>query len=415
MRILTIHHFLLLLILPALLQVSSFAAEPSPPPLLVITDLRTLSETTSTAEAQAFSEFIRMEIEKTGLYRVLSRNSMLSILKNSKFTIQCHEIPCFVKMGTILDADQILAGHLHRHGNQVEVTLRLIDVNRSRFIRTVQKDASGLTSEDLLGKWGLQLISEIFQIDREKLDITPEAVTQTQMTPAIPPEILNRFPGMVYIPAGEAIVGSNDGDRSERPPHRVFVPAFYIGKYEVTNEEYMDFVRATGHRSPSHWKAGQIPAGLQKHPVVFISYADAEAYCLWRGGRLPTEEEWERAAKGTNQWEFPWGDSFDPNRANTWEAGRKGTAPVGSYPFGASPFGVEDMAGNVFEWVDAFFSPYPGAVIKMAEYDQHLRVLRGGSWNFDSYYARTTHRFARSGAEIARSYGFRMARDAEQE
>ena len=121
--------------------------------------------------------------------------------------------------------------------------------------------------------------------------------------------------------------------------------------------------------------------------------------------------EWERAAKGSENSLYPWGNKFDANRANTWEASRGGTVAIGSYPMGASPFGVEDMAGNVFEWVSGFFEPYPGAKADLPEFNQHFRILRGGAWNFNDYYARTTHRFARSGGERNRSYGFRMAKD----
>ncbi|MGC9326029.1 MAG: formylglycine-generating enzyme family protein, partial [Candidatus Hinthialibacter sp.] len=108
---------------------------------------------------------------------------------------------------------------------------------------------------------------------------------------------------------------------------------------------------------------------------------------------------------------YPWGQEFDEDLANTWLSGRRSTAPVGSYPLGASPFGVQDMAGNVFEWVDGFFAPYPGSGVRLSESEKRYRILRGGSWNFSEYYARTTHRFARPGGDKSRSFGFRLARD----
>lgn len=384
-------------------------------PLLVITDLRPMDEQTSVTEAQAFSEFIRREVDRTGLYRVLSRASMLSILKANSFPYPCHELPCFAAMGRLLGADQVMAGYFKRQGAQIEVTLRVIDVPGALFIKTVHRYGSNLTSSELMGEWGRQLISEAFQIEKALLGEESGAGTTSPATQpdAVPDAVKNKYPGMIYIPEGWTVIGSNSGDPGEMPPHKVHVAAFYISRYEVTNQEYAEFVHATGHAPPRHWTDGAIPPGLETHPVNWVSFVDAEAYCLWKGGRLPTEEEWEYAAHGPKPRLYPWGDTFDSNRANTWESNRHDTAPVGSYPQGESPFGVEDMAGNVFEWVNSFFRAYPGAKIHLKEFDRHLRVLRGGSWNFNAYYARTTHRFARSGAEIGRSFGFRFARDAD--
>ncbi len=405
--------------LVALLLLCCFAlsAERNYPkiPLLVITDLRVVGDESSIAEANAFSEFIRREIERTGLYRVLSRSSMISILKAHKFPLPCHEIECFAAMGKLLDADQVLAGNILRHGENIEITLRLIEVNKVRFLNTVYRKSSNVSREEFLGEWGRRILIELFKIDPEQFETSMEtslpAPTPTKTSQQILKEKQSKYPGMMYIPAGEVVVGSNDGDVCEQPPHIVYVKEFYIGQYEVTNREYQEFVNETGHRAPPHWEGGTMPEEVADHPVVWVSYSDAEAYCEWRGGRLPSEAEWERAAKGDRARTYPWGDRFVADYANTWESGRGSTAPVGSYPLGSSPFKVEDMAGNVFEWVAGFFEPYPGATVKLDDYDKHLRVMRGGSWNFNAYYARTTHRFARSGGERGRDYGFRLARD----
>jgi len=382
------------------------------PPILVVTDLRTLGHKASLAEARAFSQFIREEIEATGEYRLISDSSMASILKSRNFTKNCHELPCFVQMGKILGADQILAGHLQRINDEVEITLRLINVNEEQIINTVYRQAYNLPSGSLMGDWGRQLIMQTFNLSPQDFDLpkTPAPLPDDVKLEQIEPEVKNKYPSMIYIPKGSVLMGSNDGDLNERPQHRIDLEAYYIGKYEVTNQEYKDFVMATGHRAPPHWTGTQIPAGKEKHPVVWISYEDAVAYCEWKDARLPTEAEWERAAKSTFTYEFPWGDTFDENRANTWETGRKDTAPIGSFPLGDSPFEVEDMAGNAFEWVDGKYEPYPNSPAKSQNFDQNLNVLRGGSWNFNSYYARTTHRFPRPATEIARTYGFRIAR-----
>lgn len=391
-----------------------YAEEPAIPPLLVITDLRIVGNEASEAEARSFSDFLRTEIERTGIYRILSRSSMVAILKSKSFPFPCYDLPCFAAMGKLLGADEVLAGNLKRWGRSVEITLRRIDVKEENFIKTVDQTAAGIDSAGLMGAWGRQLISDTFDIDPRKLAPPGEEATITHVDArsySLPDSIVNKYPGMVYIPAGTVIVGSNSGDPCEIPPHKVSVEAYYIGKYEVTNEEYRDFVIDGNHAVPSHWVGNTIPPGLEKHPVTWISFEDAEAYCIWKGGRLPTEMEWERAAHGEIQRLYPWGNEFDPNRANTWQSGRRGTAPVGSYPLGSSPFGIEDMAGNVFEWVDGFYEPYPGARISFSETEKHNRILRGGSWNFSEYYARTTHRFARSGGDKSRSFGFRMVKN----
>jgi len=384
-------------------------------PLLVITDLRTIGDEVSVAEASAFSEFIRQQIETSGKYRVLSRSSMMAILKANAFPLPCYELPCFAAMGRLLGADQVLAGNLQRRGSTVDITLRLIDVQKVKFMNTVYRSSPSVPVEQLMGEWGLEIIGEAFHVDLKKLALetaSHEALPTVGHTDAtIPDSVKNKYPGMIYIPAGEVVMGSDEGDACEQPPHSVRVKAFYIGKFEVTNKEYEEFVRAAGRNPPFHWSGGVIPPGLENHPVTWVSYEDAEAYCAWCGARLPTEAEWERAAKDYQPRVYPWGDTFDSNRANTWEAGRGDTSPAGSYYQGASPFGVEDMAGNAFEWVAGFFEPYPGAQTHLEDYDKHLRVLRGGSWNFNAYYARATHRFARSGGEKGRSYGFRIARE----
>lgn len=389
-----------------------FAQTNQPPPLLVITDLRTLGDEASVAEAQAFSDFIRNEVERTGAYRIISRNSMLSILKAKKFQYPCFELPCFVRMGRVLGADWVLAGHLHRRADFVELTLRTIDIKRGVIVKTVYRNPPKLSENELLGEWGQGLIAEVLEIKDEAFEgAADESINPDEQR--IPDSVLNKYPGMIYVPEGQTIIGSLDGDEFEQPLHPVEVSAFYINKYETTNQEYFAFIEAKGHRPPLHWIDGQIPIGKESHPVCWVSFEDAEAYCKWKGGRLPTEMEWERAAKGAELRSFPWGNRFEPNLANTWEANREDSSPVGSYPFGSSPFGVHDLAGNVFEWTSSFFKPYPGSKLRVEGAKVTHRVLRGGSWNFESYYARCSHRMARPGGERSRSFGFRIVRDAE--
>jgi len=213
---------------------------------------------------------------------------------------------------------------------------------------------------------------------------------------------------MVHIPAGSFLMGSDESRGNEGPAHTVHVNAFYIDRYPVTHEEYKRFVDATGHPVPCYdvewaepygynWDPQKRtpPKGKERHPVVLVSWEDAQAYATWAGKRLPTEAEWERAARGADGRRWPWGDGFVQGRCNTRESGANGTVPVGQYsPRDESPDGVGDMVGNVWEWTSSLFRPYPydaddGRESQEAE---GWRVLRGGSWRNDLDRARCTAR-----------------------
>ena len=156
-------------------------------------------------------------------------------------------------------------------------------------------------------------------------------------------------PEMVNIPAGDFQFGTDN--------ENVWLDEYAIGKYPITNQEYKAFTDATGYQTPVHWVDGKIPEGKENHPVVNVNYYDAQAYCKWLSKitgetyRLPTEEEWEKAARGADGRRYPWGNEWNSNLANTVESGIGDTTPVGKYsPNGDSPYGVADMVGNVWEW-----------------------------------------------------------------
>jgi formylglycine-generating enzyme required for sulfatase activity len=198
---------------------------------------------------------------------------------------------------------------------------------------------------------------------------------------------------MVLIPAGEFTMGSptGEGKSAEHPQHTVYLDAFYIDKYEVTNAQYKKFMDAKGHPDPRFWQDNKFNAPNQ--PVVGVSWFDAEAYCKWAGKRLPTEAEWEKAARGTDGRKYPWGNEA-PNAGGIWRAnydpgddaadGFAYTAPVGSFPAGVSPYGIHDMAGNMLEWCadwgdNNYYSVSPKNNPKGPSSGKY-RVLRGGSW-----------------------------------
>ncbi|MEW6039972.1 MAG: SUMF1/EgtB/PvdO family nonheme iron enzyme [Elusimicrobiota bacterium] len=189
------------------------------------------------------------------------------------------------------------------------------------------------------------------------------------------------IPGMVYVPAGEFIMGTNDGFRYEAPARSIFIQGYYIDKSEVTNMQYQRFVDSTGHNPPAHWKGGRYPKGEENFPVTNVSYYDALSYTRWAGKRLPTEEEWEKVARGTDGRIYPWGNQWKKKAANVKPlVGFGGMNAVGSFPEGKSPYGCMDMAGNVWEWTTSWFSAYPGNVYFDINYGEKYKVIRGGSY-----------------------------------
>jgi eukaryotic-like serine/threonine-protein kinase len=195
---------------------------------------------------------------------------------------------------------------------------------------------------------------------------------------------------MVLVPAGVFVMGSGDGAEDERPSHEVELPDYYIDIYEVHNARFADFVDATGYEtsaelaaSPKSWR-DEWQANGDNAPVVRVSWEDAGAYCAWMDKRLPTEAEWEKAARGTEGLRYPWGNEYDAALVNGKESGFRAPVAVGSYPESASPYGALDMAGNVREWTaDPGYYPYPGNTLGSPYYGDELRVLRGGGW-FDA-------------------------------
>jgi formylglycine-generating enzyme required for sulfatase activity len=219
---------------------------------------------------------------------------------------------------------------------------------------------------------------------------------------------------MVLVPAGEFWMGS-DESADEQPRHRVGLDAYYIDKYEVTNAFYKRFMEATGRAAPGYWNNTSFNGESQ--PVVGVSWHDADAYCKWAGKRLPTEAEWEKAARGTDGRKYPWGEQWDSSRANAGDKLGK-TAPVGSYPSGASPYGVHDMAGNVWEWVADWYdkdyykrSPERNPTGPDSGWN---KVLRGGSWYDDPFFAlRTASRGNVTPVLRNDLIGFRCARGSQ--
>jgi formylglycine-generating enzyme required for sulfatase activity len=219
-------------------------------------------------------------------------------------------------------------------------------------------------------------------------------------------------PSMVAVPAGDFLMGSNDGDDDERPEHRVEVASFAIDRTEVTVRAYRACV-TDGTCSP----AGTDPycngarAHRDEQPINCVDWEQAARYCTWRHQRLPTEAEWEYAARGRDGRMYPWGDArpagqlcWDGQGSDTGAGKRRGTCKVGAHPAGRSAFGVDDMAGNVWEWVADFYTPAYGAP------PTDLRVLRGGTWfGYDRADVRSSLRFRTNSTARDYGIGFRCA------
>jgi formylglycine-generating enzyme required for sulfatase activity len=219
---------------------------------------------------------------------------------------------------------------------------------------------------------------------------------------------------MILIPAGPFRMGSEKFEE-EGPVHEVHLDAFYIDQYEVTNAQYKRFLEATHHRPPLTW--GKPGFNEPDHPVTGVSWEAATEYAAWVGKRLPTEAEWEKAARGTDSRLYPWGNKWDEGKCRS-AAGKTlpmGPASVGSYPHGISPYGCHDMAGNVWEWCSDWFMPdyYSQSAYRNPKgpLEGSWHILRGGGWDSAPNEVRTTIRRWGCPEGGYRCAGFRCAKD----
>ncbi len=236
------------------------------------------------------------------------------------------------------------------------------------------------------------------------------------------PLIVNEKDGTILalVPAWEFEMG--DGKDSNNPRHTVYLDAYYIGVYAVTNRQYKKFVDETEHRPPDKadyswgggpkWKESVFPAELADHPVVCVDWNDARAYCRWAGLELPTEAQWEKAARGPSGHAYPWGDEWDSARCRH-DGNRSGgeTCRVHDYPEGVSGYGAYNMSGNVWEWcLDWYGSDYYQKSPNKnptGPFSGSIRVRRGGGWNYVSGYCRAAYRIRDSPSYRNGSRGFR--------
>jgi len=223
----------------------------------------------------------------------------------------------------------------------------------------------------------------------------------------------------VYIPAGKFLMGSQEDNPlardDEKPQHTLYLPDFWMAQFPVTNAQYAEYV-GIGTHPVEDWRR------KAEHPVTRVQWRDAMAFCQWGNQQyrrelrayglvlgLPSEAQWEKAARGPYGNEWPWGDEFDPQKCNSWEGGLRGTTLVNAYPNGASPYGVWGMAGNVWEWTRSQYKAYPyEADDRESETGTAMRVLRGGSWLSSRYFARCAYRHRNIPDNFGNNLGFRL-------
>ena len=242
---------------------------------------------------------------------------------------------------------------------------------------------------------------------------------------------------MILIPAGNFIMGTNSeqANADQKPAHKVYLDAFYIDKHEVTNAQFEAFITDGGYQNQEHWtengwnfiQKNHITTPLQhgentvstkpNHPMIGVSWYEAKAYATWAGKRLPTESEWEKAAKGTKKRVYPWGDEMDFSKLSYFPHVTKVRA-VGSFPEGASPYGVLDMAGSVWEWCSDWYgeSYYPQSARENPKGPDsgEYRVLRGGGWDSIRLQLQCTYRYYDKADRRTYNIGFRCVQDTSE-
>ena len=344
------------------------------------------------AEVSAYIYDVMMgALVKSGKFNVISRNERDEILREVGYQQTGTTDPAeVVEIGRQLNVHKMIFGKIHRVFGEYSLTLKIIDVERA----TVER-----TEEESFGESRKAVREAAVRIARKIAGISSMLVPRE----------------MILIPADSFTMGSESGNRDEQPTHAVFLDAFSIDQFEVTNAQYWEFLEATRRRPPKYW--GDPRFNRPDQPVVGVTWMDARDYCRWAEKRLPTEAEWEKAARGTDGRRFPWGteppNGFRANFRN--ETGHP--VEVGSYEDGLSFYGVHDMAGNISEWVRdwydrAYYSVSPDENPRGPSKGS-FRVIRGGSWRDFGANLRSSIRRSFNPMAGRDDLGVRCARDVE--
>ncbi len=361
---------------------------------------------------QTAHQFIEMieEFEQTGSAKITGRmlGARQTILHEGRGTGRqsLAEAPTVGIGNTVVTDPNRSSNAIPRPGNNV------VNIPSPGSVRADGYLSPNLVRPEAEQKSKLPLIIGVAVIAMFAIGITAWLLLQPSEPPATNSTSggLVTLPDMIAIPGGEFMMGRDDGNQYESPAHRVTVEPFLIDKYEVTNEQYSQFVRQTRRQPPTHWPRGQYQIGKATHPVVNVSWFDAKDYCEWASKRLPTEKEWEFAARGKEGRLYPYGNEWKPRFSNAREVGLEEPQPVGSYPEGVSPFGIFDMAGNVAEWVADDYKPYPNS---SGPVDEGNKIIRGGGFKVFAREQTATDRFFDHPNVMYDFIGFRCAKSVK--
>jgi formylglycine-generating enzyme required for sulfatase activity len=375
--------------------------------------------------ATALAALLIDEMSKSTVFKVIDLEMSDQVEKLLAFanSDKCDQTQCHLAVGNIIPAQKLLVGTLIRLGDTYVLNVRMIDIEKNVVEFSAKEQMTGKRDD-------LMQLTQLVAIDLrehfgEKVE-RPVLASQPQMTPApqpalAQPSIKAKDAPMVSVPAGEFMMGCNEQvdkkcQSNEKPYHKVYLDAFYIDKFLITQAEYNECVSSGKCRANKKFDG----FSGDRQPVVGVTWDDANTYCQWAGKRLPTEAEWEKAARGTDGRIYPWGNSIDTTHANYSDSKIKKTTDVGNYPSGASPYGALDMAGNVLEWVSDWFdgSYYQNSPSKNPKGPDSgkYHVLRGGCFSPYIGTPRTSGRTTlppNDPNQLTNGGGFRCARDSQ--
>jgi len=362
------------------------------------------------------TEVVIEEFVKTGKYNVIDRANRDKILSEVGFQQSgCVEGSCTVEAGRILGVGKIVVGSIVKMGDTYAVSLQLINVESALVEKSTRRTCRNCKLDNLIGT--------VAETARKLMgEETPEAAPSSSGSPT-------RGSEMVFVPAGDFPMGCGEGSKitceeNEQPQHKVYLDAFYIDKYEATVSQYRACVLEGVCRESSRTRGPCLydSPGVDNYPVNCVDWNQAETFCKWAGKRLPTEAEWEKAARGSDGRAYPWGNA-EPSCDYAVYKNSKGTGcgtkfprPVGDKPKGASPYGAMDMVGNVWEWTADFYGEeyYAESPVKNPKGPnaglRSTRVARGGGWDSPVANVNVMKRRGRMPQWVNRSYGIRCAK-----
>lgn len=367
---------------------------------------------------EAVSRMLMTGIINGSVFRIVERSKIEMIMNEQKFQISGAVNPETAKrIGELYAVDYLLFGSVAKFGYTIESDIRLVDTESGEAMLAENASAN---SESTLRSMVQELVRKVENRYRLKIQppvVPPVVLTQPAVDPKPFPPRFGSTEGMISIPAGQFTMGSSASNApyDEKPVHTVYVNAFYIDIIEVTNKQYKNFLDDTNHKKPAYWSNSRF--NKPDFPVVGVTWEDAQAYAAWAGKRLPTEAEWEYAARGgLPNAKFPWGDDGAKGRACFGKPYTHGV-PENVSSYSANGFKLFDMAGNVSEWCSDWYraDSYKDAQSNnpTGPSNTNSKVIRGGSWYEDDYYLRCSARKGMSPTTNSNAVGFRCVTSAQ--